>query len=170
MAQRLEDAGICSLVQVRKHKRALKLQNNCSDCPGIIIIILLMIMVERIQQKLTQEIPENQATYKKRRGTRDMLVSLQVISEKILSIGQKEYIVFIDYSKAFDSVSHSKLFNILLKIGFPRHIVALIKSLYDEQVGIIKWDGKIPQSSLFSRECDKGVSFPHTSTFTQSTS
>ena len=104
--------------------------------------VLLLIIVERMRQKASQEIPENQAAYKKGRGTRDMLVSLQIISEKILSIGQREYIVFIDYSKAFDSVIHSKLFNILLEMGFPRHLVALIQSLYDGQVGTIKWDGK----------------------------
>ena len=35
-------------------------------------------------------------------------------------MGERTFIVFIDYSKAFDSVSHIQVFNILNDIGFPR--------------------------------------------------
>ena len=40
--------------------------------------------------------------------------------------------MFIDYSKAFDSVSHCKLFEVFLEMGFPKNLVTPLKSLYME--------------------------------------
>ena len=51
------------------------------------------------------------------------------------------FIVFIYYSKAFDSVSHIQMFDILNDMGFPRHIVALIQALYEKQSAIVRWNG-----------------------------
>ena len=79
-----------------------------------------------MRMKLDEEQPESQAAYRKDRGTRDMLVCLQILMEKVLTTGQQAFIMFIDYSKAFDSVSHEKLFNIFLDMRFPTHLVALI--------------------------------------------
>ncbi|KAK3786006.1 hypothetical protein RRG08_001182 [Elysia crispata] len=53
-----------------------------------------------------------------------MLCALQVLIAKIDDISTTNntgegYIVCIDYSKAFDDVSHCKLFKILPEMGFP---------------------------------------------------
>ena len=50
--------------------------------------------------------------------------------------------MFIDYSKAFDSVCHSQLFDALLEMGFPKHLVTLLQSLYVNQRAIIRWNGE----------------------------
>ena len=55
-------------------------------------------------------------------------------------MSERTFIVFIDYSKAFDSVSHIQMFNILNDMGFPRHIVALIQALYEKQSTIVCWN------------------------------
>ena len=49
--------------------------------------------------------------------------------EKVMGIGGQALVTFIDYSKAFDSISHVQLFDIMLELGFPEHIVALLQSL-----------------------------------------
>ena len=56
-------------------------------------------------------------------------------------MSERTFIVFIDYSKAFDSVSHIQMFDILNDMGFPRHIVALIQALYEKQSAIVRWNG-----------------------------
>ena len=61
--------------------------------------------------------------------------------------------IFIDYSKAFDNVSHSQLFNILWKMEFPKHIIVLLKQLYTDQSAVIR--GNNAHSDSFSQ--DKGV-------------
>ena len=71
-----------------------------------------------------------------------MLCCIQNVIEKtILIMSERTFIVFVDYSKAFDNVSHIQMFNILNDMGFPRHIVALIQALYDKQSAIVRWNG-----------------------------
>ena len=38
-----------------------------------------------------------------------MLVIIQVLIEKVMGIGGQALVTFIDYSKAFDSISHAQL-------------------------------------------------------------
>ena len=40
---------------------------------------------------------------------------------------------FIDYSKAFDCVDHSKLWNMMEEMSIPEHMVVVIRSLYANQ-------------------------------------
>ena len=58
-----------------------------------------------------------------------------------MGIGGQALVIFIDYSKAFDSISHVQLFYIMLELGFPEHIVALLQSLYIDQTAVIRWNG-----------------------------
>jgi hypothetical protein len=47
---------------------------------------------------------------------------------------------FIDYSKAFDCVDYSRLWNTLRSMGVPEHLIALIKSLYTNQEAAVKME------------------------------
>ena len=87
------------------------------------------------------EQPDEQAGFRRGRGTADMLCCIQNVIEKTLLMSERTFIVFIDYSKAFDSVSHIQMFNLLNDMGFPRHIVALIQALYEKQSAIVRWNG-----------------------------
>ena len=98
--------------------------------------------MDRLKRKLESEQPEEQTAYRKGRGTRDMLVCLQVLIEKVIAMNQQAFIMFIDYSKAFDSVCHSQLFDAFLEMGFPKHLVTLLQSLYVNQRAIIRWNGE----------------------------
>ena len=55
----------------------------------------MIIVNRRMKQKLEKEQPEDQAANRKGRGTRDMLVCLQIIMEKALSMDQQAFIMFI---------------------------------------------------------------------------
>ena len=50
------------------------------------------------------------------------------------------YIVFIDYSRAFDNVSLPCLFNTMEEMGFPKHLTKLIQALYSNQEAFIRWN------------------------------
>ena len=76
------------------------------------------------------EVAEEQAGFREGRGTADMLCALQCLIEKVNEFTSVEhsvegYIIFIDYSKAFDNVSHPKLFTTMKEIGIPIHREAL---------------------------------------------
>ena len=125
-------------------------QKECSNYRTIALIshlskILLYIILNRLKEKMEQEISDEQAGFRQGRGTADMLCALQLLIEKVNECTSTEqpleaYIVFIDYSKAFDNVSHPKLFKTMLEMGFPTHLVKLIQALYNNQEAIIRWN------------------------------
>ncbi|KAJ8261613.1 hypothetical protein GJAV_G00156290 [Gymnothorax javanicus] len=84
-------------------------------------------------QILEMEMDAAQAGFMKHRGTRDHIFNLQLLIQKCREMNQDLYICFGDYSKAFDNVRHKHLWNVMLKMGFPPHVIKLIKSLYGDQ-------------------------------------
>ena len=82
-----------------------------------------------------------------------MLFVLQNIIEKVNNTDLETFITFIDYSKAFDSVIHNSLFETMCILGFPKHLILFISTLYTNQPATIRWDGQ--NTELFNIE--KGV-------------
>ncbi len=103
--------------------------------------VLLIIILKRMRAKIEQELPDEQAGFRRGRGTADMLVAVQILIEKTLEMDGQAFIVFIDYSKAFDSISQTQLFDILSEMGFPKHLVSLLEALYINQHAVIRWNG-----------------------------
>ena len=117
---------------------------DCNNYRTIALIchaskILLIIILNRMKQKVEFELSDCQAGYRTNRGTTDMLFVLQNIIEKVKITNEELFITFIDYSKAFDSVIHQQLFDTMYKMGFSQHIISLISSLYEDQKGTIRW-------------------------------
>ena len=48
------------------------------------------------------------------------------------------YFCFIDYAKAFDSVDHNKLWEILKEMGIPDHLNYLLRNLYAGQEATVR--------------------------------
>ena len=48
------------------------------------------------------------------------------------------YFFFIDYTKAFDCVDHSKLWKVLKEMVIPDHFICLLKNLYTGQEAMIR--------------------------------
>ena len=92
--------------------------------------MLLLIFPKRTREKIEYELPDEQAGFRRGRSTADMLIGLQVIYA---------FVVFIDYSKAFDSISQLQMVKILSEMGFPKHLVALLEALYNYQSAVIRW-------------------------------
>ena len=51
---------------------------------------------------------------------------------------RKTSICFIDYAKAFDSVDHSKMWNVLREKGIPDHLTSLLRNLYAGQEATVR--------------------------------
>ena len=75
------------------------------------------------------EFPDVQAGFRKGRETRDQIASICWIIEKAREF-QNVYFCFIDYTKAFDCVDHSKLWKILQEMGIPDHLTYFLRNLY----------------------------------------
>ena len=58
---------------------------------------------------VNQEVPNDQAGFRKGKGTRDQITNIQWVIEKARGFQENIYSCFIEYAKAFDCVDHNKL-------------------------------------------------------------
>ena len=68
---------------------------------------MLKILQARLQQYVSQELPDVQTGFRKVRGTRDQITRICWIIEKTTELQKNIYFCFIDYIKAFDCVENS---------------------------------------------------------------
>ena len=100
--------------------------------------ILLHIINERLRPHLERELPPEQAGFRRGRGTRDHIANIRQIISKCMEYRREVYLCFIDYAKAFDCVRYGPLWNALLSLGVPNHLVQLVKNLYDGQQACVR--------------------------------
>lgn len=72
------------------------------------------------------------------KGTREKILNIRQLVEKAYEFNTPTFFFFIDYSKAFDCVVWSDLWRILEELGVPKHLVALIRSLYLDNQGMME--------------------------------
>ena len=97
---------------------------------------MLKILQARLQQYVNHELPDVQDGFRKGRGTRDQIANIHWIIEKARKF--QKTICFIDYTKAFDCVDHSKLWKILQEMGIPDHRACLLRNLYAGQEATVR--------------------------------
>jgi len=79
--------------------------------------ILVKIIQGRLATHMEREMSVEQAGFRKSRGTSDQIANIRFIIEKAMEYGKRKFMCFIDYSKAFDCVDHSRLRNTLRSMG-----------------------------------------------------
>jgi len=100
--------------------------------------VMLKILRARLQQYVNRELPDVQAGFSKRRGTRDQIADICWIIEKAREFQKNIYFCLTDYAKAFDYVDHNKLWKILKEMGIPDHLICLLRNLYAGQVATVR--------------------------------
>ena len=73
--------------------------------------IMLKILQARLQQYMNRTLPDEQAGFRKGRGTGDQIANICWVIEKAREFQKNIYFCFIDSTKAFDCVDHNKLWN-----------------------------------------------------------
>ena len=94
---------------------------------------MLKILQAKLQHYVNQELPDVQAGFRKDRRTRDQNANIRWILAKAREFQKNIYFCFIDYTKAFDCVDHSKLWKILQETGIPDQLTCLLRNLYASQ-------------------------------------
>jgi len=108
--------------------------------------IFLRVILERIRVKTETEIADEQAGFRQGRGTRDQITNLRILMHKARDHHQPLYMCFVDFKKAFDSVSHDKLWvTIMMDMGYPLHLIDLLAKLYRKQLAKVKVAGTLTE-------------------------
>ena len=101
------------------------MRNVCDNHRGISLLsiagkILARLILNRIIKHLVDDIyPESQCGFRSGRGAIDMIFSLRQVAEKVREKNQEMYMVFVDLTKAFDTVNREALWQVLKKLGIP---------------------------------------------------
>ena len=110
-------------------------QNN-SNYHTIALIshkVMLKTLQARLQQYMNQKLQDVQAGFRKGRGTRDQIANIGWVIEKIREFQKNIYFCFTNYTKAFGSVDHNKLWEILQEMGILDHLTCLLRNLCSGQ-------------------------------------
>jgi hypothetical protein len=121
-----------TMITLKKKPKTTK----CNDHRTISVIahtakIVARILRRRNERKAEDALGEDQFGFRRGKGTRDAIVMLNI--EQTLDIDEELCACFIDWQKAFDHVSCTKLMQILKRTGIDWRKRRLISKLYVEQ-------------------------------------
>ena len=98
---------------------------------------MLKILQSRLQQYVSREIPDVQASFRKGRWTRDQIANVHWIMEKGREFQKSINFCFIDCQSL--CVDLNTLWKILKEMGIPDHLTCLLTNLYAGQ-GVTELD------------------------------
>ena len=111
-------------------------RKECGNYRGISLLsivgkILSRVLLNRINEHISPNIlPESQCGFRSGRSTMDMIFCLRQVQEKCIEQNMPLYVVFVDFSKAFDTVSRNGLWLVLRKFGCTERFVKIIEALH----------------------------------------
>ena len=99
-------------------------------------------------------IPEEQYGFRKNRCATDCVFILNTLLEKSHTARVPQFVCFVDFKKAFDSVQHRLLWGKLHSLGISRQMIAIQKSMYAKATARVKIAA---QQVTANFSCNKGV-------------
>ena len=105
---------------------------------SLITKILLRVLLIRARNKIKREISEEQFGFQEGQGTINAIFTVRNLVERCLEKRKDIHICFIDYSKAFDRVQHSKIMDTLQELEIDGNDLRIIRNLYWQQTAAIK--------------------------------
>ena len=84
----------------------------------------------RIEPKIDNILRKNQNDFQRNRSTTSQILTIRRILEGVRAKNLQVTLIFVDFTKAFDSIHRGKMEQILLAYGIPKKNVAAITILY----------------------------------------
>ncbi|KAI8519195.1 hypothetical protein Bbelb_024520 [Branchiostoma belcheri] len=126
---------------IKQGKPAALLQPQGISLLNIVGTVYARILLNRLKILADRVYPESQCGFRAKRSTTDMIFSLRQLEKKRREQGKPLYMLFIDFTKAFDLVSRKSLFELLKKIGCPPKLCSLVVSSHTNMKGTVMYDG-----------------------------
>ena len=96
----------------------------------------------RIEPKINKILRKNQNDFQRNRSTTSQILTIRRILEGVQAKNLQVTLLFVDFTKAFDSIHRGKMAQILLAYGLPKETIAAIMILYrNTKVKVCSLDG-----------------------------
>jgi hypothetical protein len=103
------------------------------------------ILLNRIREPLDSILRINQAGFRKGRSCIDQIHVIRRILESAIDKQLSIFITFVDFKKAFDSITRKTMLNILRHYGVPVKIVNAIEAIYHNSKSVVLVDGNVSE-------------------------
>ena len=105
----------------------------------------------RIEPKIDNILRKNQNGFRRNRSTTSQILTICRILEDVWAKNLQATLLFVDFTKAFDSIHRGKMEQILLAYGLPKETVAAIMILYrNTKVKVRSPDGDTEYFDIFA--------------------
>ena len=118
------------------------------------------IVLERIKNSLEMGLRKEQAGFHQNRSCIDQINTLRVIIEQSVEFQSPLYMLFVDYQRAFDSLSRAWIWDELKVRGLPSKFINIIKEGYEDFSCRVLHEGQLSDSIKTSSESER-VAFCH---------
>ena len=124
----------------------------CDNYRGITLLevvgkVLARLLLNRLHDKICSAVlPESQSGFRPGRGTTDMVFSARQVQEKCIEQHVPLYQVFVDLTKAFDTVNREALWVVLCKAGCPPKFVNMFKQLHNGMTSRVAFSGNLSEA------------------------
>ena len=102
-----------------------------------------------------QTLPEAQYSFGSGRSTVDMIFTVR-LQEKCIEQNKPLYLVFIDLTKAFDTIKREALWTVLERIGCPPQLVSMIRLFHDGMTSQVLSNGNVTDAFVISNGVKQG--------------
>ena len=82
----------------------------------------------------------DQAAYRKGFSTENHLLTVTMLTERSYEYNFPVWLGMVDFAKAFDTVDHAALWEVLRKQGIRSHYISLLRRLYHDQTATVQAD------------------------------
>ena len=147
------------IVSIYKNKGS---RSDCNNYRGIALLavagkLLTKIIQNRIAKTLVDTtVTDSQCGFRTARRTCDMIFAARQLQEECIEQQRSLYAIFIDLTKAFDTVNRDALWFVLQKEGFPLKVINILKSLHTGMTGSVVVDGDVTSSFPISTGVKQG--------------
>nr|VZI00951.1 unnamed protein product [Spirometra erinaceieuropaei] len=154
--QDFKDATIVHLYK-RKGNRQV-----CDNHSGISLLnitgkIFARILLNRLNNHLERGLlPESQRSFRRHRGTTDMIFAARQLQEKCQEMRTHLYSTFVDLTKAIDTVNREGLWKIMQKFGCPERFTQMVRQLHDGMIARVTDNGAVSEAFAVTNGVKQG--------------
>lgn len=113
-----------------------------------IYTIFIKIILTRITQELDSHQPPEQAGFRTKFSTTDHMQAVNQIIQKVSEFNKELYIAFVDYTKAFDNLTHNSIFSALSQQNIHPTYIKLLQIIYNHSTANVKLQSLGPSFSI----------------------